>query len=79
MILITGMLDKTSANILDMYHLIAYIIGPKQQHDDAWKGSETELLFLNTGVPLATFHNVGKVPYLHIRRNNIVIGYESSR
>jgi len=29
MILMTGMPDKTSANFLDMYHLIAYIIGPK--------------------------------------------------
>ena len=37
MILMTGMPDKTSANVLDMYHLIADIIGLKQQHDDAWK------------------------------------------
>ena len=37
MILMTGMLDKTSANVLDMYHLIFYIIGLRHQHDDAWK------------------------------------------
>ena len=37
MILMTGMPEKTSANVLDMYHIIAYIIGPKQQCDNAWK------------------------------------------
>ena len=38
MILMTRMPDKTSANVLDTYHLIVYIIGLKQQHDNAWKG-----------------------------------------
>ena len=38
MILMTRMPDKTSTNVLNMYHLIVYIIGLKQQHDDAWKG-----------------------------------------
>ena len=38
MILMTRMPHKTSANVLDMYHLIVYIIGLKQQHDDIWKG-----------------------------------------
>ena len=33
MILMTRMPDKTSANVLEMYHLIVYIIGLKQQHD----------------------------------------------
>ena len=37
MILMTGMLDETSVNVLDMYHLITYKIGLKQKHDDAWK------------------------------------------
>ena len=37
MILITGISDKTSANVLDMYRLIVYIMGLKQQHDDTWK------------------------------------------
>ena len=38
MIMMTRMLDKTSVNVLDMYHLIVYIIGLKQQHDNIWKG-----------------------------------------
>ena len=70
----TGMQEKKTANVLDLYYLIVYIIGLQQRHDDAWK--EVQMMISLTVQQTAAFANLDN--WVALAPNNNIPPYSAT-